>query len=187
MRYLALGFCILMLASCGEDDTGWKAEHSYGVSVEQTGSFNFPNKDGVHYVTKNIETLKGREGIRMRYRIDGGEVIGANCPPGPSAVTVYIQQKGDNMSGEGRYETYRWWATFASAPTTEGEHEIVASFSGRWTAVMSSNSIDKPAEFKAAIDNADKVGYTFANCTGYGHGAYSTGPARFTLLEYEVM
>lgn len=172
---------------------GWTAVtagNDYGAKVDKTGSFDFPlSPASIHYVTKGSPSLKGKRCLRMRYRIDAEPGV-RFCPPSyPSAPsigpTLYLQRKGDDWSGAGKFESFRWWATFASpTPIWPGEHEVYAPFDEQWTAVMKSDSMTFPEEFAAALENVDRVGFTFGGATGYGHGIFATGKARFTLLEF---
>lgn len=142
-----------------------------------------------HYVTFHYGSLRGKREIRMRFRIEGppGAIIyGANCPvSSPSAVTLYFQRRGDDWSTDGA----RWWATFASVPINgaRGETEIVAPLDATWTSVNTMTAQNNPEEFAAAKADADRVGFTFANCEGYGHGARATLPVRFVINAFEVV
>src|SRR5215217_3739467 len=83
----------------------------------------------VHYVTFNHGSLAGKRRIVMRYRIEaapGVSIVPTTAPQLPSILTLYFQRSGDNWRARGRFETYRWYATFAShSPITPGDHEIV--------------------------------------------------------------
>lgn len=142
-----------------------------------------------HYVTFRHGSLAGKSQIRMRFRVEGprGAVIhGAKCPTrSPSAVTLYFQRRGDDWATDGA----RWWASFAKVtlrgPTAETE--IVAPLNARWTSVLKMNAQTNPNEFAAAKADADRVGFTFANCQGYGHGARATMPVRFVVTSFQVL
>lgn len=142
-----------------------------------------------HYVTFRHGSLRGKTQIRMRFRVDGprGAVIhGAKCPTGsPSAVTLYFQREGDDWATDGA----RWWATFASVQLKGpmAETEIVAPLNAKWTSVLSMTADNNPNEFAASKANADRVGFTFANCEGYGHGARATEPVRFVVTSFKVL
>lgn len=142
-----------------------------------------------HYVTFRHGSLRGKTQIRMRFRVEGprGAIIyGAKCPTGsPSAVLLYFQRKGDNWRTDGA----RWWASFAKV-TLRGpmpETEIVAPLNASWTSVLKMNAKDHPNEFAAAKANADRVGFTFANCSGHGHGARATVPVKFVVTSFRVL
>lgn len=175
--------------------SGWTADtdgNDYGTKVDASGSFDFPiAPSAVHYVTKACSSLAGKTSIRISYRItadDGVQFLGAKTGGNGSGPTLYIQRKGDNWSGNGKFETYRWWATFTTPlPITVGEHEIDAPLNGNWTAVMTSSAMTNPAAFQAALADAGRTGFTFGNQEGFGHGVYATGKARFELLSFEAI
>lgn len=134
-------------------------------------------------------SLRGKKQIRMRFRVEGPKdaiIHGAKCPiDSPSAVTLYFQRKGDNWATDGA----RWWASFAKV-TLRGpvpDTEIVAPLNANWTSVLKMNAENNPHEFAAAKVGADRVGFTFANCTGLGHGARATVPVKFVVTSFEVL
>jgi hypothetical protein len=102
-------------------------------------------------------------------------------------ITLYFQRRGDNWSGRGPFEAYRWYATFASqSPISAGEHEMVAPLSGNWTAVERSSARSNPAAFQAALADAGQVGFVLGGGDGYGHGIFATGPARLVVTDFRV-
>jgi hypothetical protein len=153
--------------------------------------FDLPQApSGVHYVTFRHGPLSGKRRIVMRYRLDadpGVRIVPATDPALPSIITLYFQRGGDDWSGVGEYEAYRWFATFASrSPIVPGEHEIVAPLDARWSAVETSDVETNPSGFRAALAQTDRVGFVLGGGDGYGHGAYATGRARLTVLEFRV-
>jgi hypothetical protein len=144
----------------------------------------------VHYVTFRHGSLAGKSRIVMRYRIEaerGARIVPTTDPASPSIITLYFQRAGDNWSGRGRFEAYRWYATFASkSPIAPGEHVIVAPLDGRWTAVESSTAWTNRAGFQAALAEADQVGFVLGGGDGYGHGVHSTGRARLVVTGFRV-
>lgn len=144
----------------------------------------------VHYVTFRHGSLAGKSRIVMRYRVEaapGVQIRPSTAPQAPSIVTLYFQRGGDDWSARGRFETYRWYATFASqSPIKAGEHEIVAPLNGGWTAVQTSTARNNPAAFRAAIAAADQVGFVLGGGDGYGHGVFATGPARLIVTHFRV-
>jgi len=149
-----------------------------------------PPPGSVHYVTFRHGSLAGKRRIVMRYRIEaapGARIVPATAPGAPSILTLYFQRAGDNWSGRGRFEAYRWYATFSShSPLQPGEHEIVAPLNGNWTAVQTSSARTNPAAFRDAVAEADQVGFVLGGGDGYGHGVYATGPARLIVTEFRV-
>lgn len=142
-----------------------------------------------HYVTFRHGSLSGKRQFRMRFRVEGPRsaiIHGARCSSGtPSAVTLYFQRRGDDWETDGA----RWWATFASVPLKgpTGEMEIVAPLNANWTSVVSMTARTSPNAFAAAKANADRVGFTFGNCEGHGHGARATQPVRFVVTSFQVL
>lgn len=144
----------------------------------------------VHYVTFAHGSLAGKKRIVMRYRIDlarGAEIRPITAPALPSIVTLYFQRGGDTWSGRGAFETYRWYATFAShSPIVAGEHTLVAPLDANWTAVGNSSARSNPRGFNAAVAGADRVGFVLGGGDGYGHGVFATGPARLSVLDFRI-
>ena len=126
----------------------------------------------------------------MRYRIDadpGVRIEPITGPGMPSIITLYFQRRGDDWSGTDEYETYRWYATFASQlPITSGEHQIIAPLNGNWTAIQTSSARNNPTAFSAALNQADEVGFVLGGGTGYGHGVFATGQARITVSAFTI-
>ena len=144
----------------------------------------------VHYVTFRHGSLAGKSRILMRYRIEaapGVRILPRTAPSMPSVITLYFQRRGDNWSGRGPFETFRWYATFASqSPITPGEHVMVAPLAGNWTAVGRSTARTNPYAFRDALANADQVGFVLGGGDGYGHGVFATGPARLVVTDFRV-
>ncbi|MEO8547254.1 MAG: hypothetical protein ABI422_02685 [Sphingomicrobium sp.] len=144
----------------------------------------------VHYVTVRHGSLAGKNQIVMRYRIEadpGARILPITAPQLPSVITLYFQRGGDNWSGAGRFETFRWYATFASqSPIAPGSHQIVAPLNGNWTAIQTSSARSNPMAFRDALANADQVGFVLGGGDGYGHGVFATGRARLVVTYFRV-
>lgn len=203
---LVLGFALGIMPSASADAksripvTAWEIgpvikdrNYSLGLSgpseLEDGWGFTIGPTAEPHYVTFRHGSLHGKTQIRMRFRVEGpsGAVIhGAKCPKGsPSAVTIFFQRRGDNWATDGA----RWWASFASVSLSGPipDTEIVAPLNANWTSVLKMTAKSDPGEFAAAIANADRVGFTFANCEGLGHGARATEPVRFIVTSFQVL
>jgi hypothetical protein len=200
-----------LLAACGDaaraapvDTAAWTIgpivrgrNYSHGVPLHPVprrgGGFqiDLPRAPGsVHYVTFRHGPLAGRSRIVMRYRIEadpGVRILAASDGRSPSAVTLYFQRSGDTWSGRGRFETYRWYATFATrTPILPGNYEMIAPLNGPWTAVERSTARNSPAAFRAALAGADQVGFVLGGGDGYGHGVFATGRARLIVTDFRV-
>lgn len=159
-------------------------------------SFDFPqpNADAghVHAVTFNPGPLLKASKIIMRYRIDavrGVRFAPQETPDQPATVSLYFQRRGDSWSAKGRYEFYRWYAPAQSVKqVAPGEHQIIVSLSDpQWISVMGKTVVTNPGAFQAALAETSQIGIAFGGPSGRAHGAFSTGPARFTLLEFRVI
>lgn len=153
--------------------------------------FAFPSRGGeVHYVTTKVNSLSDASRIHIRYRIEarpGSKFIASEHPDRPATLSLYLQRRGDNWSAKGRYETYRWYVVgHKMLPLVPGTHEVTVDLKNDWTAVMGTTSKSNPAAFRDALANADEVGFVFGSAGGRGHGVYSTGPATFTLLDFDI-
>ena len=208
---------LLLLAACGEgasartdgaaaarDSRAWVIgpvirgrNHSVDMPLHPspgrggTWHIDLPQAPGsVHYVTFPHGSLAGKRRIVMRYRVEadpGVRIVPTTSPQSPSIITLYFQRGGDNWSARGRFETYRWYATFASqSPIVPGEHEMVAPLDGNWTAVMTSSARTEPAAFREALAHADQVGFVLGGGDGYGHGVHATGGARLIVTDFRV-
>ncbi len=189
------------------DPTAWEIgpitpTRNYSVNMPLTPSphpdgwsFDFPQPDKaaghVHYVTFKHGPLTGKSRIVMRYRIEadpGVQLYPTNYPGWPSILTLYFQRRGDDWTAKGKFEAYRWWATFrVQMPITPGTHELSVGLDENWTAVQNSSAVNNPKGFRDAIRDAERVGFTFGGGDGYGHGVFATGRARFVLTSFEVI
>ena len=149
-----------------------------------------PPGGSVHAVTFRHGSLAGKSRIVMRFRVEaapGVRILPRTDPALPSILTLYFQRAGDSWRGRGPFETFRWYATFASkSPIVPGEHQIVAPLNANWTAVQTSSARSNPAAFRAAVANADQVGFVLGGGDGYGHGVFATGPARIVVTDFRV-
>ena len=154
-------------------------------------SFVFPaGPNGqVKYVTKKTGSLANAQSLTIRYRIDAAprtRFVANERPGSPAMLSLYFQRRGDNWSAKNRYATYRWYSVNnKTLPLAPGEYSITIDFDDEWRAVMGAQSRNNPAFFDA-LRNAEHIGFVFGWSRGRGHGVHATGPARFTLLEFEL-
>lgn len=157
--------------------------------------FDFPGPDAsnghVHYVTRQTGSLAGARGIRVRYRIDarrGARFVPQENPDMPGTMSIYLQADGDDWRGRGRSAFARWYSPNESYIYLEpGEHEHTVWFNENWISVMGSNRQANPREFDAMLANAGVIGLTFGSTMFRGHGVFATQPARFTLIDFQVI
>lgn len=153
--------------------------------------FPIPSPDAkaghIHYLEVRAPSLVGKTGFVLRGRVEcEGWVEFAPTkfkPPVPAQITAYLRREGDNWSGVGGYEFFRWFCTSATITGLRpGEFEIRAPFDAEWTPVTGlKNSLTAPQEFSAALAHPGFIGAVLGGGDGYGHGIYATGPARLVL------
>ena len=153
-------------------------------------AIDIPTPGNVNYITARYGSLSGKHWLRLKLRIEtdeGVEIVPKDSPGSPAMITLFFQRSGDDWSGTGKFETYRWWATFATlTPLRAGSFEIIAPLDQIWTAVQTSSALTKPDAFIDAQLQGDRVGFTFGGGSGYGHGVGATGPARVVVTTFEV-
>lgn len=156
-------------------------------------SFQFPNPSRaagqVHAVTMPVGSLAGAKRITLTYRIDAapGVKFYGQENGGPGWLSLFIQQRGDNWSAKGRYETYRWYSPNERIETLRpGLHTVSIGLDEDWNAMVAWKRSANPAAFEAALANAGTVGLVFGSTSGLGHGVYATGPAKFTIVDFRI-
>lgn len=149
-----------------------------------------PNPDhsvipSVHYVTKPIR-LAGRSRIHFAFTVVGNGPFKSTELPEQMVpyVCLHFQRNGDNWSGAGQFEPYRWWSndqvTLASG---DGALDVPLTRDA-WVSVMNQANA---SDFANAINDPCCVGFTFGGAGGKGHGAYSDTPgSQFIVRWYDV-
>lgn len=160
-----------------------------GIRIE----FPYPDREAghVHYVTFRHGPLEGKRRIVMRYRIEaapGTRFIPQEFPERQAVLSLYFQQRGDNWTAKGPYETYRWYSPAKTVvPLTPGDHEIAIDLEGDWISVYGKTPSLKPEGFRKALANTARVGFTMGTVAdGRGHGVFATGPATLTVTSFEI-
>lgn len=158
------------------------------VAPDGSWWFEFGPDREPHYVTTTSGPLTAKAAIRVRFRAEaapGTVIYGKGCAiTSPGTVTAYFQRAGDDWNTDG----WRWWATFATVTLAgPGEHQIVAPLDGPWTSVIAKTAASAPGDFAEAKRRTGRVGFTFGNCEGYGHGVRATAPVRFVVTSFEVL
>ena len=118
------------------------------------------------------------------YRTNTNNTCGVGYP---GTVRLYIQRAGDNMSGSGEYQQYRYWSKLSYKELTSGTFNISESLQdpSKWSDVYGKSGSDYPDRFTATVSNAEKVGVTFGGGCFYGHGVFvSGGTAKFTINSF---
>jgi hypothetical protein len=145
----------------------------------------------IHYVTFRHGPLEGKRRIVMRYRIDaepGTRFVPQEHREMPAMLSLFFQQRGDTWTAKGRYETYRWYAPDnRTVELTPGEHTLtIALDDPGWISVNGRTAAQLPGPFRAALADAERVGFVLGSPAARGHGVFATGPAALTVTAFEV-
>jgi hypothetical protein len=149
--------------------------------------FDFPIGpiNHVAYITKPI-SLAGKSRIRFEWTVvgDGPFKPAVDSQPQLTYVCLYFQRNGDDWSGRGPFDGYRWWST-DQVNLAAGDAVLdVPLTRDRWVSVMNQAN---EADFAAAMNDTCCVGFTFGNASGKGHGVYATAPGNsFVVHSYEI-
>ena len=166
--------------------SGWQFQNSNNVSGTPE-DFDFPQSDGVHYCVKWAPALSAGKVITLGFTLSGGGTLVPTQGATPY-ISLYIQRVGDNMSGAGEYQQYRYY--HSGIPLgTQRDYSISVPFNAdQWGDVLGSSGADHQYEFLACLDNASYIGFVFGDpgAGATGHGVYANGPVHFHLNEFSV-
>jgi hypothetical protein len=194
---------LLLLAGCSESDrpatAGWEIRYSTGVKLNdpvrgQEFSFDFPLLPGsVHYITKPVTlTARGSASATFTITTTGNPVFDYRTAPNntcnaSAAVRLFLQRRGDDMSGKGPYEFYRWWSN-AGTVLKQGTFTVdVPLQPALWTSVFGKHGDTNPGAFAAAMADLGNIGVTFGGGCFFGHGVrILKGSAVFTMDRFNV-
>lgn len=186
--------------------SSWVIEYSPGMPSHPTASgagwsFAFPNSPNhVDYVVDPVSmAASNRISATVSVAVSGNPTFGYQTASNntciyPAHARLFFQERGDNMSGSGAYQYYRWWAktdagSFQLAP---GSGTMTASFAdpAEWSSVLGvagNANATATAAFNQAKANIGAVGMTFGGGCFYGHGVYvSSGSASFSLSAFSA-
>lgn len=154
--------------------------------------FDFPLEGSgqIDAMTTTTGPLAGAQRITLRYRVEAAprtRFIADENPAEPATVSLYFQQHNDPWSAKGRYGSYRWYApSRAVVPLAPGIYTMTVRLDEMWTNVNGQPALNEPNGFYGALENTSRVGLAFGSASRRSHGVYTTGPARFTLLSFDI-
>jgi hypothetical protein len=167
----------------------WKIAYSPNMPSSMSGTernwyFDFPSRNGVHYVHKVAPAIRVGQTLTMHFAITGNTNFVPTEGTATARVRLFLQQQGDTLTAQEPYK--RWWSV-AYVELREGEFTLTASLSpDHWISVFGQGGAEVPNEFNAAIPKLANVGFTFGG-TFAGHGVFVTGGnARFVLKDFSV-
>lgn len=156
-------------------------------------AFDFPYPTAgaghVHYVTFRHGPLINKRRVVMRYRIDaarGVRFVPQESPGATATLSLFFQRGGDTWNGRGPYAHYRWWSG-VQVPVTPGVHQLAVDLDDEWISVWAGSNRQTPGAFRAALAGADRVGFVLGANGARGHGVFATGPARLTVLSFQII
>lgn len=169
---------------------GMPAQPSQGPGGSVAFDFPVQGRGQVDALTTRVGPLADARSITLRYRITaapGTRFIADEAPAETATISLYFQRAGDNWSGRGHYQSYRWYSpAHAVVPLTPGEHTVAVRFDERWTDVHGAASSDLAEPFQDALNHTEMLGIAFGSSSLRSHGVYATGPARFTLIDLDI-
>lgn len=144
-----------------------------------------------HYLTFDHGSLTGKRRIVMRYRIDaapGVRFVPRETPHLPAMLSLYFQRRGDNWTGRRGFENFRWYAPVHTVvPITPGEHQVSVNLNDAWIQVNGQPAGAHPQAFGEALADAGRIGFVLGSHQARGHGVFATGPARLTVISFQVI
>lgn len=194
-----------LVAACSQSNppppivAGWQVGYSDGVTLSQTSgiwSFTFPQYPGhVNMIMQAVAGLKGSQITAVFQETESNPQwfwqfdAGNTCNPGSlPQIHFYFQRAGDDMSGAGNMQFYRWWSRgYDIEPAASYTLTIGLTPGDWWSSVYGVNAVAQPLMFQQAKDNASSVGFTFGGGCFAGHGvALKGGNATMTLRSFVV-
>ena len=178
----------------------WVRGRNYSVGMPASPSpaqggglaFDFPiaGRGQIDAMTVATGPLTGARQVVVRYRVDaarGTRFVADESPDQAATVSLYFQQRGDNWSARGRYGSYRWYAPRSTVmPLSPGVHTITVRLDQDWTNVNGQPNVQDPGGYAGALAETSRIGLAFGSSSMRSHGVYATGPARFTLLAFDI-
>lgn len=209
---------LLVLFAAGQAHAGaWSWMYSPGMPAQAADfgrggwKFEFPQYRGpipcsndqacasAHYlVTPTSRSLLGARSITAdgRIGITGRPIFNFRTEPtnkgkAPAAMRFFIQQQGDDMTGRGKFEFYRWWSNPVSVKLQKGPFHASAPLrAGAWSSVMGKKGNASPAAragFQATLAHPARVGVTFSGGDAFGHGVnVRGGRATMTVSKFHI-
>jgi hypothetical protein len=184
-------------------------DYSVGMPLHPTTEgagwrFDFPNSCdrqpdcSVHYVTTGAGGLKPTpsQSVTAKFTITASSDAVFNCqiiknnpegydPNDPPETNLFLQHTGDDWSGVGPAEFYRYFAYPERMKLGPGTYTVSVPLTpDKWISVTG-----KPADAKMAdtLVNLGAVGLVFGGCGYAGHGVQiAQGSARFVLSAFSI-
>lgn len=176
---------------------GWQVSIPVNVGPFPCKSDQNAKCPALHYVMVPVSSpLTGAKGLRMTGQVvlSGDPTFGWRTEPSnqgtsPASVRLWFQRKGDNLSGSGAYQYYRWWSNPAAVQLQPGGAlDLTVNLDpALWSSVLGRFGTASPADFAKALAKVGNVGMTFGGGSFFGHGVYiDKGSAAFNCQGFTV-
>lgn len=165
----------------------WQVLYSPGAAplVKVDGGWCITFVNPIHYVVLGYQGAVSKE-ISGELDIQGTDFYATEGASGPKA-RFYLQRRGDNMSGQGDYQYYRWWSNPLHVRLTTGKVRLTVPLEpDQWSSVFAAFGNENVEQFKSALDSLQAVGLTFGgDFAGHGVGSHSKS-GRVCLRNFTV-
>lgn len=158
------------------DGAGWR----FAFSTLPTDHVDYVQGRGV------IASLVGVKQVVMHYDVTGSGFVPHGVTDGrPATVGLCFQRRGDNWSGAGAFQSYRWYSR--QLPELKaGNYTLTVSLTLQSLGDVYGKS-DNQAALDATLADLDNIAVVFGNTSGAGHGVYATAPAQFKMVSLEFV
>ncbi len=177
----------------------WSFQYSPGMGAPTAaagGGFQFPMPNlpaSVHYLVAAINRPVQAMRMDIEFVCSPDAVFTARIPGGSSVdegvpgPRFYFQRRGDDLSGAGEYQQFRWWCNASKIEAKPGRFQVSAAIDpAQWSDVYGKPGTDAPNLFNLAVANCAVVGMTFGgNMAGHGV-ALTAGSAVCTVHEFNA-
>jgi hypothetical protein len=166
-------------------------EHGRPIQSKKTKDgleFSIPPSPGeIDYLTTKGKDLGKAKLLRCVYDLKGDgklKAVGQDGADVSARIRLHVQRKGDNWTGNGPYEHYRFWSSVSSELLPGKERVLECALDpALWTGVYGKTNA---GGFDAVLKNCIRMGITFGGMFA-GHGVRSRGgEVVFVLRKFEV-
>jgi hypothetical protein len=131
-----------------------------------------------------VPSLVGVKQVVMRYEVTGSGFV-AHGATTPATVGLCFQRRGDDWSGVGAMQSYRWYSR--QLPELKaGSYVLTVPLDLQNLGDVYGKS-DNAAALAATLADLDNLAVVFGNTSGAGHGVYTTAPATFKMAPLEFI
>lgn len=140
--------------------------------------FDFPSKDGCHYVVRPFSASVGQT-ITMIFNLSGNGTLAVSDPADIAPATVRFHLEGSAGVND------RWFQ-HVGTNLTDGDHTVSLAITADNFGPVGGGAT-QPTDFATSVANLASAGMCFGGQYFAGHGVYVTGGSkRFTLKSFTI-